>query len=192
MPLKSMGIEAWYLGMQRISASIFERREYRTSKGLCRDARTNMPESADSWILLGSVYAHIGQHNSQGSSENFEKAKRAFRKALTLEPLSMQATYQTVNVLLLEQSYVPAIELLKKSLAHCNDHVVHTELAKAYIKNAEYGLAIEHCQHAIAIAPYYDEAKETFDRAERGLKGLDPDGDQEEENHGDDGGDDSF
>ena len=128
----------------------------------------------------------------KASSENFEKAKRAFRKALTLEPLSMEATYQTVNVLVFEQSYVPAIELLKKSLAHCNDHVIHTELAKAYVKNAEYGLAIEHCQHAIAIAPYYDEAKETFDRAERGLKGLDPDGDQEEENHGDDGGDDSF
>ena len=87
---------------------------------------------------------------------------------------------------------IPAIELLKKSLGHCNDHVVHTELAKVYIKNAEYGLAIEHCQHALAYAPYYEDAKDAFDRAERGLKGLDPDGDQEEENDGDDGGDDSF
>ena len=49
----------------------------------------------------------------------------------------MDATYQTVNVLVFEKSFVPAIELLKKSLGHCNDHVVHTELAKVYIKNCK-------------------------------------------------------
>ena len=164
------------------------------AKGFARDARTNMPDSADSWVLLGTVYAHLGQRDKRinSTNDNFEKAKRAFRKALTLDPLSMDATYQTVNVLVFEKSFVPAIELLKKSLGHCNDHVVHTELAKVYIKNAEYGLAIEHCQHALAYAPYYEDAKDAFDRAERGLKGLDPDGDQEEENDGDDGGDDSF
>eukprot|EP00943_MAST-04B_sp_MAST-4B-sp1_P004581 g4581.t1 len=162
------------------------------AKGFARDARTNMPDSADSWVLLGSVYAHLGQKDSHENSENFEKAKRAFRKALTLDPLSMDATYQTVNVLVFEKAYVPAIELLKKSLGHCNDHIIHTELAKVYIKNADYGFAIEHCQHALAYSPQYEDAKEAFDRAERGLKGLDPDGDHEDENEGDDGGDDSF
>ena len=71
------------------------------AKGFARDARTNMPDSADSWVLLGTVYAHLGQRDKRinSTNDNFEKAKRAFRKALTLDPLSMDATYQTVNVL---------------------------------------------------------------------------------------------
>mgnify|MGYP003705965293 FL=1 len=154
------------------------------ARGLSREARTGMPESAEAWVLLGKVYSHLG---AQGSAENFEKAKRAFKKALTIDPCSVEATYETVDVLVAEGLFIPAIEMLKKSSGFIAGHTIHAKLADVFILNKQYGEAIEQCQYALAINSNSHEALRAMERAERGLRGLDPEGDEEE---GEDGGED--
>ena len=162
------------------------------ARGLSREARTGMPESVDAWIILGKVYAHLGRKGNS-RKENFEKAKRAYKKALSIDPRNVEATYETSDVLISEGLLLLAVETLKASLFFCNDHVGHTKLAEVYILNKQYDEAVEACQMALSMSQHDPTALHTLERAERGLRGLDPDGDDEgDEGEGEGNGDDSF
>ena len=87
------------------------------------------------------------------SPENREKAKRAFNKALTLDPLCIDAALALVDLYVDLADYGTCIELLQHCLQNHNQDFLHTKLADVFTLNEQYSEALT-CYHtAISLNP---------------------------------------
>lgn len=84
-----------------------------------------------------------------GFSGDIDNARKAFQKALSIEPANSEAIIHLARMELIEQGPQPAIELLKSKLESQpkNTHLI-VELADTYMKSNEVDTALKHYQQA--------------------------------------------
>lgn len=134
-----------------------------------REARQLMPDNPKVYVLMGTVY-------SRGDlSEHQEKARRAFRKALSIDPRCEDAITHLVDLHLSADESTAAITLLTAALEHHQTARFHSKLGDAYTKGGDFDEAINHFQQALAIDTHYLPAQEGLEKAEKLVRGVDPD-----------------
>lgn len=148
-------------------------------EALCtaKQALQLMPRSASAITLVGQVLA--------ATPEGVEKAKRAFHKALSLDPLSVDAVMALVDLHMHQQDYSACISLLQQSLEHHNKDFVHIKLAEVYSASQQYSEALAYYHTALSLSPGNSIALAGLERLEKLMRGIDPG--EDDEGEGDDG-----
>ncbi|DAZ98125.1 TPA: hypothetical protein N0F65_003111 [Lagenidium giganteum] len=125
------------------------------------------PQKARSFTLLGNVFAI--------RPENKESARKAFLRALTMEPRNLSAIFGLVDLLCGEGNLDHAIEKLQTLSDQCPREEVFTKLADMHTLNKQYPEAMTNYHRSLSLNPSSSNALRGLDRLEKLMRGEDPD-----------------
>ncbi|CAM9599204.1 unnamed protein product [Ectocarpus fasciculatus] len=163
--------------------------KFRKAGFAAKEANEVMPGDARTVLLTGSVWEHI----KGGMTDNRHKAKRAYEKALRIDPVFLDATLALVGLHMEDKEYDTCIDLLLKAVPHHTRDTLHTKLAEVYMLNGKLDDALESFHFAISLNPSCVKASQGLERLEKVMRGMDPDEDDDamvsDQVGGDGGGD---
>jgi len=154
--------------------------KYKEALATAKEALSIMQRNPKAITLVGRVLAHL--------PDGSEKAKKAFLRALTIDPLSVDAALALADLYIAAGDYDRCIELLRESLKHHNYDFFHTKIAQVYTLNNVYDEALKYYHTAISINPNSSAAAAGLERLEKLMRGVDPDAEEDEDMEPGDGG----
>jgi len=130
-----------------------ESNKLKEALGQAREAAQLMPASARAHTLVGRVCFAM--------PEAMEKARRAFSKALSLDPNCADTVLAVVRMdMMSEESLAHAISLLEPLLQEDGRDVIHNMLAEVYVLAKNFTHALAHYHHALSLNPESKEAQQ--------------------------------
>ena len=161
--------------------------KYKEAICAAKEAISAAPRDPRAVTLVGLALAQgqVGADNGEG----MEKAKRALRKALTLDPSALRPLMALVTIHVHEKDYETCTDLLKQGIegmTECQTSLhgqdsLQCRLGEIYMLSENYKEAIASFHAAIALNPMNTEAQRGLDRLEKTVRGIDPDDDQIDE-----------
>lgn len=113
-------------------------------------ALTRQPDDADIWLTLGDAYHQL---------EEWEEARRAFRRCHELKPESGEALGNLAATLLKEQRYAEAIDYCRKALRIEPGRAEYlVNLALSFFALKRWGDARSAAREVLAVTPDHHEA----------------------------------
>mmetsp|Transcript_5158 Transcript_5158/g.8128 ORF Transcript_5158/g.8128 Transcript_5158/m.8128 type:complete len:310 (+) Transcript_5158:18-947(+) len=117
----------------------------------------------------------------QQGQEGTDKAKRALRKALALDPSALRPLLSLVQLHAHEKDYDTCIELLKQGIEGMTEQksplqgqdVLQTKLGEIYMAAENYREAIASFHAALALNPMNSEVQRCLERLEAIVRGVD-------------------
>lgn len=173
-------------------------------EALCtaKEAISQAPRDARATTLVGLALAQAPP-NQQGAGEGKERAKRALKKAMEIDPGAPRPLFALVDIYAAEGNYEMCVKLLQDGMdgtgttkesartssvgasSHTNtwvkEHgdIIQAKLAEIYTLDENYNYALQ-CYHtAISMNPHNGLAAQGLERLEKIMRGLDPDDDDE-------------
>jgi len=151
--------------------------KYKEAICAAKEAISAAPRDPRAVTLVGLALAQGQPRNADG--EGMEKAKRALRKAVNLEPSALRPLMALVTIFQQEKDYDECILLLKDGIegmtaAQCNlleRDILQCRLGQIYVLAENYANAIESFHLAISINPMNLEAQHALDRLEKTMRG---------------------
>mmetsp|Transcript_24135 Transcript_24135/g.29623 ORF Transcript_24135/g.29623 Transcript_24135/m.29623 type:complete len:619 (+) Transcript_24135:62-1918(+) len=148
-----------------------------------KDAISVAPKDPKSLTLVGVALAQ-----TPARREGKERAQKALRKALSLDPLALRPLITLVDIYVRKEDFTAAIDLLKRAIDNVNrteDHdLLHSKLADVYTHHENYADALTHYHTAVSLNPENYEAQRGLENLEKLMRGLDEHGvDQHEDNY---------
>jgi len=161
-----------------------------------KEAISRCSKDARAVTLVGLALAQAP--TSQQKGEGKDRAKRALKKALSMDPGSMRPLFCLVDIYASEGEYETCVKLLQDGLENCGklnedqlnnasafshtstwnkEHadVIYVKLAEIHTYNEAYVEALN-CYHvAISMNPHNGLAVQGLERLEKFMSGLDPD-----------------
>lgn len=125
------------------------------------------PHKAQSYTLLGNVFAL--------RPENAEQAKKAYARALSIEPRKLAAVFGWAELLVRDGCVEEAIDRLSALAEQSPREEVFTKLADVYTLNKQFGEAMTFYHRALSINSASHEAARGLERLEKIMRGEDPD-----------------
>jgi anaphase-promoting complex subunit 7 len=158
-----------------VEAYIVQGDKYKEAVCMAKEAMTIAPKDPRTFTLIGLALSHSPQTSEGGK----EKAKRAFRKALLVDPYALRPMFALADMYLEEEEFAEAIELLcKASQGHGrqDEHdMIHGKLADVYSAVEQFDSALSHYHTALSMNPENLDAQRGLERLERLMRGQDPD-----------------
>ena len=168
-----------------------------------KEAISQAPRDARATTLVGLALAQAPP-NQQGAGEGKDRAKRALRKAMEIDPGAPRPLFALVDIYASEGNFETCVKLLQDGIdgtgatkessrtpstasSHTNtwvkEHgdIIQAKLAEIYTLDEKYDSALE-CYHtAISMNPHNGLAVQGLERLEKIMRGLDPDDDEMQE-----------
>lgn len=153
-----------------------------------KEAISAAPRDPRAITLVGLALAQGQLRTSDGVEGGMEKAKRALRKALALDPSSLRPLMALVTIYQQEKDFETCIELLQQGIegltaAQSNmqgQDVLQSRLGQIYVLADNYTDAIHSFHTAISMNPMNAEAQRALERLEKTMRG-DSTGDPDDE-----------
>jgi len=144
-----------------------------------RDALVAMPKSSTAHVIMGDILAR--------SPEGHAEACSAYMRAIKLNPMNKIAINNLVNILITQNKYPDAYQILVSALGRLSCHRLRTLYAKVLVAMSKYDEAIVQLHIAISSAGSDDnsEAVHELELLEQVLQEHRMDGNQEEYNSND-------
>ena len=150
-----------------------------------KEAISAAPRDPRAITLVGLALAQ-GQLRAD-HSDGMEKAKRALRKALALDPSAMRPLMALVSIHSREKDYDTCIELLQQGIEGKSDSknslhghdVLQSRLGEIFMLSERYQDAIASFQASLAMNPMNTDVQRALDRLERILRGTESNGHDE-------------
>ena len=141
-----------------------------------RDALVAMPKSSTAHVIMGDILAR--------SPEGHAEACSAYMRAIKLNPMNKIAINNLVNILIAQNKYNDAYQILVSSLGRLSCHRLRTLYAKVLVAMSKYDEAIAQLHIAISSAGSDDvsEAVHELEMLEQVLQEHRMDGNQDEYN----------
>ncbi|GAC1623694.1 MAG: hypothetical protein NVS9B13_17640 [Candidatus Acidiferrum sp.] len=98
---------------------------------------------------------------------NLDAAEKEFRAVLAGNSRDAAAHFGLGEIYRRRARFDDAVKELQASLASWDSAIVRTRLARVYLEQKKYDLALSEAQHAVKLAPNYAEAKELLDRLQK-------------------------
>lgn len=118
------------------------------------------PERAEAWLLLGDVYAH-------DSLQDHPRAVDAYRRALALDPESLQAAMGLARSLSYTREVEQAIEVLERARTHHPGSIpLVVKLAESYYAVRDLDRAESLVHEALEADPGSAEARRVLEQIE--------------------------
>ncbi|EWM22628.1 anaphase-promoting complex subunit [Nannochloropsis gaditana] len=147
--------------------------KFKEALGCAKEAFSAMPKSATAITLVGRVLAQL--------PEGREKAKRAFQRALSMNPSTVDALLALADLHLGAQEYDKCIHLLSSSLQNSGHDFLHTKLGEAYAISGDFSKALASFNTAVSMNPSSAPATAGLEKLEKLLRGVEPEEDGEGE-----------
>ncbi|CAM9877479.1 unnamed protein product [Ascophyllum nodosum] len=167
--------------------------KYREAGLAAKEANEMMPDDARTVLLTGNVWEHVkggmidNRHKARTQNRRDSIfAKRAYEKALRLDPSYLDATLALVGLHMEDKNYDACVQLLRKAVPNHTRDTLHTKLAEVYTLNRQFDEALESFHFAISLNPSCTNATQGLERLEKLMRGVDPD---DEDEDGESGGD---
>ncbi|TMW56071.1 hypothetical protein Poli38472_008719 [Pythium oligandrum] len=125
------------------------------------------PQKSQSYTLLGNVLALRPEHT--------EQARKAFQRALSMEPRKLAAVFGLVDLLVRDSHFAQAIDKLVNVAEQFAREEVFTKLADVYTLNKQYGEAMTYYHRSLSLNPASADAARGMERLEKIMRGEDPD-----------------
>jgi len=162
-----------------------------------KEAISQAPRDARATTLVGLALAQAPP-NQQGAGEGKDRAKRALKKAMEIDPGAPRPLFALVDIYASEGNFETCVKLLQDGMngtgatkessrtsstasSHTNtwvkEHgdIIQAKLAEIYTLDERYDSALE-CYHtAISMNPHNGLAVQGLERLEKIMRGLDPD-----------------
>ena len=150
--------------------------KYKEAICAAKEAISAAPCDPRAITLVGLALAQ-GQLRSSDGLEGMEKAKRALRKSLALDPSAFRPLMALVTIHQQEKDYDACIELLKQGIegvagAQSNLHqqdLLVSKLGEFYMLQDDYTEALHSFHTAISINPMNIEAQRSLERLEKNM-----------------------
>lgn len=153
--------------------------KYKEAICTAKEAITAAPRDPRAVTLVGLAL----QEGTVGTNsvEGMDKAKRALRKALALDPSALRPLLALVQLHAQEKDYDTCIDLLgqgiegtteSKSFLQGED-ILQTKLGEIYMASENYKDAIASFHAALAINPMNTEVQRLLDKLEHNVRGVD-------------------
>ncbi|GBG23822.1 Anaphase-promoting complex subunit 7 [Hondaea fermentalgiana] len=149
------GLVHAYMSIPKLSDAL------RTAK----EALQLMPKNPRAIVLVGRVLA-------QTSGDGPKKAKKAYLKALKLDPKCHEAAIALADLNIEEEKHnfmselKPAVEILQEALRHSRREELHVKLGDVFVMNGRYPQALHHYNAALSLNSNCYSAKEGLERIE--------------------------
>jgi anaphase-promoting complex subunit 7 len=152
--------------------------KYKEAVCAAKEAISAAPRDPRAVTLVGLALAQGRMHSSAGE-DGLEKAKRALRKALALDPAALRPLMALVAIYQQEKNYDECIALLQQGIegmtgAQSNlrgQDVLQSRLGEIYMLNENYTDAIHSFHTAISMNPMNQEAQRALERLEKTMRG---------------------
>ncbi|EED90050.1 predicted protein, partial [Thalassiosira pseudonana CCMP1335] len=153
-----------------------------------KEAISRAPRDARAITLVGLALAQAPVLQQKG--EGKERAKRALKKAMALDPGALKPLFALVDLHAAEGDFEVCYKLLREGIEEHLD-LLYAKTAEIYTADEKYVEALECFHTAISMNPQNGLAVQGLERLEKILKGIDPDDEEELDEAGDmdDGGD---
>lgn len=143
-----------------------------------KEAISAAPRDPRAITLVGLALAQ-GQLRSTDGTDGMEKAKRALRKALALDPSAMRPLMALVTIHQQERDYNAAIELLRQGIEgmtsvqnnlHGQD-LLQSKMGEIYMLQENYTDALHAFHTAISVNPMNVGAQRALEQLEKTMRG---------------------
>lgn len=114
-----------------------------------------------------TAVAYIRRGRQQVRAGRLDAAEQEFHNALAKDPNNATAHRELAEIYRRRDKLDDAARELQLSLAGRDSAAVRTTLARVYLEQKKYDLAIAEVQKALKLAPNYGEAKELLDHLEK-------------------------
>jgi anaphase-promoting complex subunit 7 len=153
------------------------RHQYKEAVCMAREAIEIAPRDFRAVTLVGLALSHAKPE------EGRDRAKRAFQKALKLNPSALRPLLALVDIYMQERDYVTCVELLQRGkegmseshAMHSNADTLDARLGEVHTLIENYTDAMLCFQIALSVNPDNQEAQRGMDRLEKVMRGIDPD-----------------
>ena len=153
--------------------------KYKEAICAAREAISAAPRDPRAVTLVGLALqqGQIGSNNKEG----MEKAKRALRKALVLDPSALRPLLSLVQLHAQEKDYETCIDLLRRGIEGTSEaksplrgqEILQTKLGEIYMAAENYNDAIASFHAALALNPMSTEVQHLLEKLERNVRGVD-------------------
>ncbi len=153
--------------------------KYKEAICAAKEAISAAPRDPRAVTLVGLALqqGQIGSNNKEG----MEKAKRALRKALVMDPSALRPLLSLVQLHAHEKDYETCIELLRRGIegtteAKCplrGQEILQTKLGEIYMAAENYNDAIASFHAALALNPMSTEVQHLLEKLEKNVRGVD-------------------
>ncbi|CAM9204704.1 unnamed protein product [Chrysoparadoxa australica] len=139
---------------------------------VAKEAAERLPKSAAAAVLMGQVMqAHAQSRQPVG---DLSKAEKAYRKALSIDPMCLEATLALSVCMLETKQYSECLQLLIGSLQHHDHEMLHARIGALYTELEQYSEALSHFHQAISLNPESVAGQAGIDRLDKLMRGIDP------------------
>jgi anaphase-promoting complex subunit 7 len=153
------------------------RHQYKEAVCMAREAIEIAPRDFRAVTLVGLALSHAKPN------EGRDRAKRAFQKALKLDPSALRPLLALVDIYMQERDYDTCVELLQRGkeglteshTSHSHFDTLDARLGEIHTLNENYTEAMLCFQLALSSNPDNLEAQRGMDRLEKVIRGIDPD-----------------
>ena len=166
-----------------------------------KEAISQAPRDARATTLVGLALAQAPPNQQGAGGEGKDRAKRALKKAMEIDPGAPRPLFALVDIYASEGNFETCVKLLQDGMdgtgatkessrtpstasSHTNtwvkEHgdIIQAKLAEIYTLDEKYDSALE-CYHtAISMNPLNGLAVQGLERLEKIMRGLDPDDDE--------------
>lgn len=153
--------------------------KYKEAICAAKEAISAAPRDPRAVTLVGLALAQGQMRTDNG--EGMEKAKRALRKALALDPSAFRPLTALVSIHAREKDYDACIELLRRGIEGMSDansslygqDILQSRLGEIYMLSERYQDAIGCFHAALALNPMNTDVQRALDKLERMVRGVD-------------------
>eukprot|EP00554_Chaetoceros_debilis_P015117 CAMPEP_0194117860 /NCGR_PEP_ID=MMETSP0150-20130528/33146_1 /TAXON_ID=122233 /ORGANISM="Chaetoceros debilis, Strain MM31A-1" /LENGTH=771 /DNA_ID=CAMNT_0038809041 /DNA_START=182 /DNA_END=2497 /DNA_ORIENTATION=+ len=170
--------------------SCLSAKRYKEAICTAKEAMSFAPRDSRALTLVGLALSKASPPSSNNGRDNGgkERAKKALRKALTLDPMSLRPLLALVDLHLAENDYDTCEELLKQGIedggqtginstspamsrVYDRQVVLQSKLADLYLKSRNFTEALTYFHRALSLNPDCMEAQHGMERLENAMKG---------------------
>jgi len=169
--------------------SCLSAKRYKEAICTAKEAMTFAPRDSRALTLVGLALSKATSSSSESGGK--DRAKKALRKAIALDPLALRPLIALTDLYIADSEFEACIDLLKKAIEdggnanltgaspgllniYDRQVVLHAKLADAHAVNENFEEALTYYHKALSMNPGCLEAQHGIEQMENAMKGFDP------------------